>query len=110
VSCSKLNTILKPINYKTMNLILLQAAGGGLSSMLIFIPMFAVMYFFMIRPQQKKAAELKKIVETVKEGDEVVTIGGMHGKVVSKDETTVTLSAGGGARLTFEKSAIARMK
>ena len=72
--------------------------------------MFVIMYFFMIRPQQKKAADLKKIVDGMKEGDEVVTIGGLHGKVVSRDETTVTLSAGGGARLTYDKSAIARVK
>ena len=72
--------------------------------------MFVIMYFFMIRPQQKKASDLKKIVDCMKEGDEVVTIGGLHGKVVSRDETTVTLSAGGGARLTYDKSAIARVK
>ena len=72
--------------------------------------MFVIMYFFMIRPQQKKASDLKKIVDGMKEGDEVVTIGGLHGKVVSRDETTVTLSAGGGARLTYDKSAIARVK
>ena len=48
--------------------------------------------------------------DELKEGDEIVTVGGLHGKIVAKDETTFTVSAGGGARLTYEKSAIARRK
>jgi preprotein translocase subunit YajC len=91
-------------------ILLLQATSGPLSSMLLLVGMFGVMYFFMFRPQQKKQAEHKKLVENLKEGDEVVTIGGIHGKVVSKDDTTAVISAGGGARLTVEKSAIARLK
>ncbi|WP_337044082.1 preprotein translocase subunit YajC [Emticicia sp. 17c] len=92
-------------------MILLQAQGGsGMFSIIMMVGMIAVFYFFMIRPQQKKAQDQKKMVEDLKEGDEIVTFGGMHGKVVSKDETTVTISAGGGARLTFEKSSIARKK
>ena len=79
-------------------------------TLFILPAMFIVMYFFMIRPQQKKQSDQKKMLENLKDGDEVVTIGGMHGKVVSKDENTVTLSAGGGARLTFDRASIARMK
>ncbi|MFN3847852.1 MAG: preprotein translocase subunit YajC [Spirosomataceae bacterium] len=92
-------------------MILLQAgAGGGMFQILFLVGMIAIFYFFMIRPQQKKQNDQKKMIDELKEGDEVVTIGGMHGKVLSKDENTVTLSAGGGARLTFEKSSIARKK
>jgi preprotein translocase subunit YajC len=79
-------------------------------SIFLLVGMFVVMYFFMIRPQQKKQSDQKKMLDNLKDGDEVVTIGGMHGKVTSKDENTVTLSAGGGARLTFDKTSIARMK
>jgi preprotein translocase subunit YajC len=68
------------------------------------------MYFFMIRPQQKKQKDQQKMVDALKAGDDVVTAGGLHGKVLSTDETTVTISAGGGAKLTFEKSAIAKKK
>ncbi|WP_435353805.1 preprotein translocase subunit YajC [Emticicia sp. SJ17W-69] len=92
-------------------MILLQAQGGnGMFSIIMMVGMIAVFYFFMIRPQQKKTQDQKKMVDELKEGDEIVTFGGMHGKIVSKDETTVTLSAGGGARLTFDKTAVARKK
>ncbi|GAB3512287.1 preprotein translocase subunit YajC [Emticicia fontis] len=92
-------------------MVLLQAqGGGGMMSIIMMVGMVAVFYFFMIRPQQKKSQDQKKMVEELKEGDEIVTFGGLHGKIVSKDETTVTISAGGGARLTFEKTSIARKK
>ncbi len=92
-------------------MVLLQATGGnGMFSIIMMVGMIAVFYFFMIRPQQKKSQDQKKMVEELKEGDEIVTFGGMHGKIVSKDETTVTISAGGGARLTFDKTAVAKKK
>ncbi len=83
--------------------------GGQNSSFLfLMLGMFVVMYFFMIRPQQQKAKEQQKMVDALKAGDDVITAGGLHGKVISTDEKTVTISAGGGARLTFEKSSITR--
>jgi preprotein translocase subunit YajC len=85
-------------------------AGGNMGFLLMMVGMFVVMYFFMIRPQQKKQKDQQKMVDTLKAGDDVVTAGGLHGKVMSTDETTVTISAGGGAKLTFEKSAIAKKK
>lgn len=92
-------------------MILLQAAAGnGAFSIVMMVGMIAVFYFFMIRPQQKKTSDQKKMVDELREGDEIVTFGGMHGKIVSKDEATVTLSAGGGARLTFDKTSVARKK
>ncbi len=93
-------------------MILLQAQGGsaGMIQMVMLVGMAAVFYFFMIRPQQKKSQDQKKMVDELKEGDEIVTFGGMHGKIVAKDDTTVTLSAGGGARLTFDKTSVARKK
>ena len=92
-------------------MVLLQAQGGnGMFSIIMMVGMVAVFYFFMIRPQQKKSQDQKKMVEELKEGDEIVTFGGLHGKIVAKDETTVTISAGGGARLTFDKTAVAKKK
>lgn len=93
-------------------MVLLQAAGGAsnYSFIILMLGMFVVMYFFMIRPQQKKQKEQQKMVDSLKEGDEVVTISGLHGKVVSTTDTTITLSAGGGARLTYDRTAIARKK
>lgn len=91
-------------------MVLLQAGtgGGNMSFLIMMVGMFAVMYFFMIRPQQKKQKDQQKMVEELKPGDDVVTAGGLHGKVLSKDESTVTISAGGGAKLTFEKFAISK--
>lgn len=90
-------------------MVLLQEMGGGNMSFLILMAgMFAVMYFFMIRPQQKKQKDQQKMVNELKAGDEVITAGGLHGKVASTDDATITISTGGGARLTFEKTAIAR--
>ncbi len=90
-------------------MILVQAgAGGGMGTLFLMLGMFVVMYFFMIRPQQKKQKEQKKMVDELKVGDDVVTAGGLHGKVLSKDENTVTIAAGGGAKLTFEKYSISK--
>jgi preprotein translocase subunit YajC len=93
-------------------MIFLQATGGAgnYSFLILMVGMFAVMYFFMIRPQQKKQKEQQKMVEELKAGDEIITAGGLHGKVLSNDGDTITISAGGGARLTFEKSSITKKK
>jgi preprotein translocase subunit YajC len=69
--------------------------------------LFVVFYFFMIRPQQKKAKEAKKFRESLQKGSKVVTIGGLHGKVVEVNDKTVLIEADTNVRLRFEKSAIA---
>jgi len=73
--------------------LLLQAAagGGGMSTLLMLAGMFGIMYLFMIRPQMKRQKEAKAFRDGVKKGDQVVTIGGLHGKVVSVSEKTVVL-------------------
>jgi preprotein translocase subunit YajC len=85
-------------------------SGSGSSSLLSFLPLvliILVFYLFFIRPQMKKSKEQKKFRESLKKGDKVVTIGGLHGKIAELDETTVVLEVGNQMRLTFEKSAIA---
>jgi preprotein translocase subunit YajC len=89
-------------------MVLLQVGGSNMSFLFLMVGMFVVMYFFMIRPQQQKAKDQQKMVDALKAGDDIVTAGGLHGKVISTDDKTVTISAGGGARLTFEKSSISR--
>ncbi|BDD05438.1 preprotein translocase subunit YajC [Aureibacter tunicatorum] len=92
------------------NLVLLQAAAQGGNSMVsTFIMMgavFLVMYFFMIRPQQKKQKAQKAFTEGIKKGDQVVTIGGIYGKIVEINDTKVILDVDRGTKITFEKSAI----
>lgn|SRR5690606_35061664 len=92
-----------------INTVLAQAAAGGggiLGQVFLFGSIILIMYFFMIRPQQKKQKETKKFIEEIKKGDDVVTIGGIHGKVYSVDGTTVQLELDRGLKLTVEKSAI----
>lgn len=87
--------------------IFLQAQGGGGYSMLIMLGlMFIIMYFFMIRPQQKKAKDQKKFIDEVKRGDYVVTIGGAHGRVAELEGDTFVLEVEKGGRIRFSKSAI----
>ena len=95
---------------QTLN-ILLQAgapgAGGGGASTLIMIGlMVIVFYFFMIRPQMKKAKTEKQFKETVQKGDKIITIGGVHGKIVEVNDTTFIIEVEGQNRLKIEKSAI----
>ena len=80
--------------------------GGGYTQIIFFVGIAIVFYFFMIRPQQKKQKDQKKFIEEIKKGDDVVTIGGMHGKVYSVEDNTVTLDVDKGTKLTFEKSSI----
>lgn len=91
--------------------ILLQAAapGGGMGyqTIIMIVLMIAVFYLFFIRPQSKKAKEQKKFRESLEKGQKVITIGGIHGKIVEIQETTVTIEVEGQVRLRLEKSAIA---
>ncbi|MBS1950660.1 MAG: Protein translocase subunit YajC [Cytophagales bacterium] len=91
-----------------MHSILLQAQqqGQGWAFPIMMILMFGVLYFFMIRPQQKKAKDQKKFAEEIKKGDYVVTIGGAHGRVAELEGDTFILEAERGVRIRFSKSAI----
>ncbi len=90
-----------------MNTILLQAAAGGsLNMILMLVMMFGVFYFFMIRPQMKKQKELKNFREALEKGAQIVTIGGIHGKVHSIQETTVNIKIEDGTLIKVEKSAL----
>ncbi|HTO38295.1 MAG TPA: preprotein translocase subunit YajC [Brumimicrobium sp.] len=79
---------------------------GGSSQIIMLLLIVAVFYFFMIRPQMKRQKEIKKFRENLSEGDKVVTIGGIHGKVLEITDTSVLLSCEGGTKIRFEKSAI----
>jgi preprotein translocase subunit YajC len=87
-------------------LILLQAQGGNISFLLTMGAVFIVMYFFMMRPQQKKQKDQKIFLEEMKKGDQVVTIGGLHGKIHDLDELTVSLEVDRGFKLKFDRASI----
>ncbi len=86
--------------------IILQTQGTGWSSMIFMVAIIGIFYFFMIRPQQKKAKDQKKFVEEVKKGDLVVTIGGAHGRVAEIEDDTFILEFERGARVKFSKSSV----
>ena len=89
-------------------IVLLQIPGGGAGTMnLIFIGgILWVLYVGRIRPQQKKQKDQKKFIGAIKKGDTVVTLGGLHGKITSMDDNTVTLEVDRGARIKMEKSSL----
>lgn len=92
-----------------LSFVFLQAAGGGDYSFLIMmVAIFAIMYFFMIRPQNKKQKEIQKFRNELTVGQEVVTIGGVYGTIKSIDEVanTVTLEVATGVKIIFAKEAI----
>lgn len=84
-----------------------QGTGGSpLTSFLPMILILVVFYFFMLRPQMKKAKAQQKFREGLKKGDQVVTIGGLHGKIHEVQEKTIIIETEGGVKLRFEKSAV----
>ncbi|MCP4521937.1 MAG: preprotein translocase subunit YajC [Cytophagales bacterium] len=93
-----------------MNSILLQIGGeggSGITSVIFLVGMFAVMYFFMIRPQQKRQKEAKSFRESLKEGQEVVTAGGIFGKILSIKDDVVSLEISKSTVIKIERSSIA---
>lgn len=80
--------------------------GGGLANLLPMILMFAVFYFLLIRPQQKKAKEHREMLNNLKRGDEIITNGGMLGKVTGLTDRYVTLEVAEKIRLRVLRSHI----
>ncbi len=88
-----------------------QAAGaggveGGLMSFLPIILMFVVLYFLMIRPQMRRQKEQKTMIEALSKGDEVVTAGGMLGKITKVGDAYVTLEIADGTEVIVQKAAV----
>ena len=92
------------------NLLFMQpegSEGGGIMSFLPLVLIIVVFYFFFIRPQVKKTKDAKKYREALKKGDKIITIGGIHGKILEVKEDAIVIEIDGQNRLTIEKSAIA---
>ena len=81
--------------------------GGGLITFLPFVLILLIMYFLMIRPQSKKQKETQRMLDALKKGDKVVTIGGIHGTVSSVKENTVVVRVDEGIKIEFNRTAIA---
>ena len=82
-------------------------AGGGLSSLIMMIVMFGILWFLMIRPQMKRAKEHKAMVEALAKGDEVVTGGGIAGRVVEVGDSFVQIEVAPNTVVAAQKQAVA---
>ena len=80
--------------------------GGGMSSIIFLVLIFGVFWLFMIRPQVKKQKAQQKFKDTISKGDKIVTIGGVHGKILEIGETTFIIEVEGQNRLKIEKTAV----
>ncbi|NTW68550.1 MAG: preprotein translocase subunit YajC [Chlorobiaceae bacterium] len=91
------------------------AGGPAPNPFLQIVPMvliFIVFYFFMIRPQQKKQKDKEKVLDSLKRGDKVVTIGGIHGTVagIDSDKKTVLVQVNEATKITFDRTAVANIE
>ena len=88
--------------------VLLQSGGGNaqMMQMIMLVGIIAVFYFFMIRPQTKKAKEAKNFQNNLQKGDKIVTIAGIHGKIDRIEDNTIQLEVSPGSYLRIEKSAV----
>lgn len=87
-----------------------QAAPNPWANVIMLVVMFAIFYFLLIRPQQKKAKEHKQLIDSIKVGDQIVTAGGVHGKVAALQEDTVIVEVATGVKVKFNRSAIVSVK
>lgn len=89
-----------------------QAGGGGAGGLVGLLPMvaiFVIFYFLLIRPQQKKAKQHRAMVADLAKGDEVVTNGGVLGKITGTDENFVAVEVSEGVTVRVQRFAIAQM-
>ncbi|MBO0996384.1 preprotein translocase subunit YajC [Bacillus sp. SD075] len=79
---------------------------GSLTQILPLILMFVLFYFLLIRPQQKRQKATQSMQSSLKKGDKVATIGGMHGTIDAIDELQIVIKSPDGTKLTFDRAAI----
>ena len=83
------------------------ATGSLIGSFLPIVLIFVVFYFFLIRPQNKKQKETQKMLDALKKGDKIITIGGIHGTISSVHEKTVIVKVDDNTKIEFSRNAIA---
>ena len=85
------------------------AAGGMLSSIFLFLPLIAIFYFLIFRPQQKQRKEMQEMLANLKKGDRVVTRGGLIGVIDKVEEQTLRLEAGSGLKVRVQRDYVDRV-
>ena len=86
------------------------ASGSLIGSLLPFLLIIVIFYLFLIRPQNKKQKETQKMLDALKKGDKVITIGGIHGTVSSVKENTVIVKVDDDVKLEFNRTAISSVE
>ena len=97
------------MNREYLNLLAFQQTGDGsglTSTILMFGLIILIFYFFILRPQKRRQKERQKLLESLKKGDKVVTMGGIHGTIVGMDDKTVLMQVTDVVKLKFDKSAV----
>ena len=84
-----------------------QPAGSGFSGLFMMVIIFGIFYFILIRPQQKKVKEHKKMVEDLKKGDKIITQGGIYGMVENAGANTLTVKIAEGTKVKIARSSVA---
>jgi preprotein translocase subunit YajC len=87
-----------------------QGQGNQYQGIIMLVAMFAIFYFLLIRPQQKRAKQQKELVGGLKAGDNVVTAGGIHGKITAVEDTTVTLEIATGVKIKMNRASMTEVK
>lgn len=80
-----------------------------LGTLLPIVAMFAIMWFLLIRPAQKRQKQTKSMQESLKRGDKVITIGGIHGTIDAVDDSSVFLKVAEGMTMQFDRQAVGRV-
>lgn len=83
------------------------AQGGGFGAFVPLILMFAIFYFLLIRPQQKKAKEHRAMIDALKKGDKIVSNGGLHGSITGLSDDTITMEIAPKVRVKISRGSVA---
>ena len=83
-----------------------QGGSGFVSTLFMFALIILIFYFMILRPQKKRQKDRQQMLDNVKKGDKIVTVGGLHGTVVGIDEKTLLVQVADNVKMKFEKSAL----
>ncbi len=88
------------------------AQGGqqGFEGIIMLVIMFAIFYFLLIRPQQKRAKQHRQLLDSLKAGDNVITAGGIYGRIVTVQEQTVTLEIDKGVKIKLARASVSSIR
>jgi preprotein translocase subunit YajC len=84
-----------------------ESGGSGMfSTLIMFVVIIGIFYFLIIRPQQKRAKERQKLLDSVQKGDKVITVGGVHGVVEGVEDKTLLVKIADNVKVKFERSSV----